>query len=207
MDHVIAGGQIRGAAPNQSMAVGKADLQMGKTGGVLMHQMHGKYYEAAVRGKLFSVANQAAVSTTAALATTWTGLAIDNPAGSGFNLVIAKFGMAQFTVTVAGKVGLMTGAGLAAGSLAVKSALDSANAASSVAGASAGATIATPVLQRLFFSIGSLATSGYGIQGPNEVDLEGSLIIPPGRFLATYTTAATTTDLAFHLVWEEVPIL
>ena len=41
--------------------------------GVLLRPA-GKYADAALNGRLFGVANQAAVATTAALATTWTGL-------------------------------------------------------------------------------------------------------------------------------------
>jgi hypothetical protein len=47
---------------------------------------------------MFSVCNQAAVTTTTSLNTTFTGLAVANPAGSGYNLVINKFTCAQFAV-------------------------------------------------------------------------------------------------------------
>jgi hypothetical protein len=176
----------------------------GRAGELIIQQLHGRYYEQAFRQNMWAVANQAAVSTTAALATTWTGLAVSNPAGSGVNLVFNKFVCAQFAAGVAGAIGLMTGTGAAAGSLVPRNRM--VGGPSSKAVASAGATIATPVLELVFAQVGSVATTAYGLTPGLSVDLEGSLIVPPGFFVATYTTAATTTALLFGLQWEEVPV-
>jgi len=173
--------------------------------GVLTGALHGDMYEQAYMGNLFSVTNQAAVSTTAALATTFTGLAIANPAASKVNLVLRTFSCAQFAVGAAGAVGVMVGAGAAAGALTVRNALTG-GAASALTTASAGATIATPVLERVVGSLGSLATTGYGLLPAIVHDFQGSLIIAPGYYVASYTSAATTTALIFGFVWEEVPI-
>ena len=37
-------------------------------------------------------------------------------------------------------------------------------------------------------------------------DLNGAIVIPPGYFVCTDTTAATTSALQFTFAWEEVPI-
>lgn len=177
----------------------------GKQGDLIKSKLHGDFYEQASRGNLFSVTNQAAVNTTAALATTFTGLAIANPAGSGVNLVIRLFECSQFAVGAAGAVGVMVGAGAAAGSLTVRNAKVG-GPASTTTTASAGATIATPVLERICGSVGSLATTGYGLMPSICYDFHGSLIIPPGYYCASYTTAATTASLLFGFVWEEVAI-
>ena len=67
--------------------------------------------DAAVKGRLFSVANQAKVAVTAALATTWTGLGVGNPATSGKNYIFHEFGWSSDVVNPAeGVVGLMIGA-------------------------------------------------------------------------------------------------
>lgn len=196
---------IQGNPGEQTSADGAlATARIGRNGDLMVSELHGRYYEQARRGHMFGVANQAVVTTTAGLATTFTGLAVANPAGSGFNLVLDLFMCTQTAVAVAGSIGLMTGAGAAAGSLTPRNALVGGGA--SVATASAGATIATPVLERVFAQVGSLATTGYGLTPGLVVDLGGSLIIPPGFFVASYTTAATTSALVFGLVWEEVAI-
>jgi hypothetical protein len=66
---------------------------------------------------MFAVSNQAAVTTSAALTTTFTGLSVANPAGSGKNLVMVRFNCAQFAAGAAAGVGYMTGTGASAGSL------------------------------------------------------------------------------------------
>jgi hypothetical protein len=156
-------------------------------------------------GAIFSVTNQTATSTTANFATTFTGLALANPTGSGVNLVMRRFTCAQVAVAAAGAIGIMRGSGAAAGSL-VPTPMTLGSAQTSKANGSAGATIATPVLVAAYGSIGSLATASYALEPALIVELEGSIIVPPGQFIASYTTAATTSALIFGFVWEEVQI-
>jgi hypothetical protein len=58
-----------------------------------------------------------------------------------------------------------------------------------------GATIATPVLEQVFGSIGTLAVTGYGTELTGIIELGGSLILTPGTSVLTYTTKATTASL------------
>lgn len=197
--NLVGAGQV-----NSASGVVNAYNRIGRQNDVIVSNLHGKYYEQAYNGKMFVVANQAAVTTTAALATTWTGLAISNPTGSGVNAVVNLFSCAQFAVGAAGAVGIMTGSGAAAGSLVPRNCLVGSPTGSVTA--SAGATIATPVLERVFGSLGSLATTGYGLMPAAIWDLDGALIVPPGYFAASYTTVITTTALIFGFQWEEVPI-
>lgn len=179
-------------------------IRGGSLGSVITDNLHGVYYEQSVRGNIFRIANQAAVSTTAGLATTWTGLAISNPSGSGVNAVVNIFSCSQVAAGVAGVVGIMTGAGAAAGTLVPKAAIIGGP--TGKVTASAGATIATPVLDYPLGSIGSVATTGYGLAQGLLFDMEGALVVPPGFFAASYTSAATTTALIFGFQWEEVPV-
>lgn len=195
-------GQVGPQGSNQDGYEGP--FRLGKMADQIVSELHGKYYEQAYRGNMFAVANQAAVTTTAALATTWTGLGISNPVGSGVNLVILRFTCSQFAVGAAAAVGLMTGSGQTAGSLTPRNRVVGGVAAKATA--SAGATIATPVLEEVYGSVGSLATTGYGLQNGIQADIAGSLIVPPGFFVASYTTIVTTTALIFGLLWEEVPV-
>ena len=156
-------------------------------------------------GAVFSITNQAATSTTAAFATTFTGLSLANPTGSGVNLILRRFTCAQVAVAAAGAIGIMRGAGAAAGSITPTSMVIGSAQVSKAVG-SAGATIATPVLVGAYGSIGSLATTGYGLEPALIVELDGSIIVPPGFYVASYTTAATTSALIFGFTWEEVAI-
>jgi len=178
----------------------------GKLGDLIVSQLQPRYYEQTVRSNRFVIANQAAVTTTAALATTYTGLVVGNPAGSGVNLVMDKFCAAQFAVGAAAAIGIMTGAS----STAITDTLVPRNrkvgGARSLAVANAGQTIGTPVLEQVFGTLGSLATTGYGLQPGIVVDLEGGLIIPPGFFVAAFTSVVTTSALLFGFEWTEVPI-
>lgn len=183
-----------------------ANLRMGKQGDAIVSELHGRYYEQTYRGNVFSVCTQGTgVTTTAALATTFTGLAIGNPAGSGVNLVLNKFTCAQFAVGAAATIGIMGGAGSITASLTPQSRIIGGGAVSK-ATATAGQTISTPVLIATFGECGSLATTGYGLQAGIAVDLEGSIIVPPGSFIASYTSIVTTSALQFSFAWEEVAI-
>ena len=166
---------------------------------------------AVLAGRMFSVCNQAKVATTAALATTWTGLGIANPSTSGKNLIIYEFGAElQIASDAAGVVGLMTAdtTGITSASLTIRNCLDGTEGTyTTVAYASAGATIGTPVLRR---SLGTYGTEGtdtsLALTGPHHYKLDGNLVIPPGRSVLSYTTTATTATFVFHFVWEEVAV-
>jgi hypothetical protein len=180
--------------------------RLGKQGEQLASELHARYYEQTYRGNTFSLCTQGTgVTTTAALATTWTGLGIANPVGSGVNLVLNKFGCAQFAAGVAATVGIMGAAGTIASTLTPQSRVIGGGQVSKANG-SAGATISTPLLIATFGQVGSVATTAYGLTPGLVVDLEGSIIVPPGSFICSYTAAATTTALQFHFTWEEVPV-
>lgn len=195
-----------GANNTSQQAGADIPLRAGGLGDQIVSQLQPRYYEQTVRGNRFVVANQAAVTTTAALATTYTGLVVGNPSTSTVNLVFDKFCCAQFAVGAAGAVGIMTGT---IGTNTITDTLVPRNrkvgGVRSVATANAGQTISTPVLEQVFGSLGSLATTGYGLQPGIVVDLEGSLILPPGYFVAAYTTVVTTSALIFSFEWTEVP--
>lgn len=189
----------------QSLSAGAVGpLRLDTDGALVVRACGAKYAEAAMAGRLFSVANQAAVATTAALATTWTGLGVCNPSGSGKNLILYEFGWALAVVGPDdGVVGLMSSddTGFAA-ALTAKAAMNGAG--SSVAYCDNGATIATPILERICGTIGTGATTTQ-IGVPQSIyQIDGSIILPPGRSIMTYTTTATTAAAVFFFLWEEV---
>lgn len=164
----------------------------------------GDLAEAAINGRLFSACNQAAVAVTAALATTWTGLGVCNPTGSGKLLVMQEFGWSQTVVNPAeGAIGLMTATdtGFAA-AIAARCARN--GYATSVALCDDGATISTPVLERVCGGTMEGAITTIPSLTPNIVKLNGSIVLAPGRSVLTYHTIGGTASLVFHFVWEEI---
>src|ERR1035437_3503461 len=155
---------VAGGAQNTSQTIGNTiPNRAGQLGDLIVSQLQGLKYEGTYRGNRYSVANQAAVTTTAALSTTFTGLVVGNPASSPVNLVLDKFSAAQFAVGAAGAIGIMGGASTTAvtGTLTVQNRKMGGPAGWGVA--SAGQTIGTPVLLDVFGSVGSVATTGYGL--------------------------------------------
>jgi hypothetical protein len=79
-------------------------------------------------------------------------------------------------------------------------------AATTVALTDNGATIGTPILIRVCGSTMEGAISTVPSLGPNIYNIDGSIVIPPGYALLTYTFAIQTTSIQFHFVWEEVDV-
>ena len=168
-----------------------------------------KYADAVLAGRVFVAANQAAVAVTAAFALTYTGLVVENPAASGKNLIMLEFGYAaSAAVPAATGIGLMTGmdAGDAAAAIAARNRLTGSSN-TSVAYADGGCTlVGVPVLEQVFAAAWAEATTAGTLMPPNVVDLNGSLIITPGYYVAAYSTAALTAAMLFHFMWEEVDV-
>jgi len=188
-------------------------MRLGGQGQQIVGQLHGRLAESARRGKLFYGSNGATPSvTTVALATTYTGLAIMNPAGSGKNVILEKVGY-SFLVAfpAASTIGLMVG--YAAGGVVTKSNAASAGAATLVGSANTPAGLcllsatlpATPTLAMVFGAglTGAITTTP---QNQTVVDLEGAIILPPGGFAAIYTsTVSGAASLAGSFIWTEEP--
>lgn len=169
--------------------------------------IYGALTRVAMKQNVYVVANQAAQTTTAALATTYTGLTLGLLATATVKLAILEFGWANSVVGGAdGSVGIMTGAihSTQAAALTPRNQyMGSAN--TSQAYADNDCTLGTPVLERVFGSVGTLAVTGYSVQPPNVARLDGSLIVTPGYFVAAYTTKAIS-GLSFYFLWEELPL-
>lgn len=167
----------------------------------------GALQTAAVAGRLFSICNQAKVETSAGIDTTWTGLGVANPAGSGRNFIIHRFGWGlQIAADDDGTIGLMTATpGNMAAALTAQNCLDGSSLASRAL-CDSDAETGTQVLRRIYGDYGTVATTTINTTGPHDVDLKGGLILPPNRAVLTYTTTTPTACFIFYFVWEEVPI-
>ena len=200
--------QVGSIATTASLASGtQVTGRAGNMGEDIFSELHGRFYEATYRRSMFVIANQAAVATSAALTTTWTGLLVGNPTTSTVNLVMLGFGYANTAVpSAATTLGIMTGTGASVtASLTPRNRYVGGAAANALS--NAGQTLpGTPVLEQVFASVGTLAVTGYTILGSNWIWLDGSLVLPPGTFVATYSTAANTAAWIFSFLWEEVPV-
>lgn len=177
----------------------------GKLGEQIVSQVQPRYYEATRLGNSFGITG-GLTTTTAAGAATFTGLIVGNPATSTKNLVITKVFVSQgAALTAETEIGVMWGANTTTATLAtIFNRLPTGGA--SVAVANAGQTITAMTAFYVFAGSGSGAITVPGIIPVAGVDFEGSLVIPPGYAIASYTSRVTTTALMFTFNWIEVPV-
>jgi hypothetical protein len=199
----------------------QAPVRAGKQGEVMVSELHGRYYEQAYRQASFRAAQTTALTTTAGLLSSgvaFVGCGLYNPPSSGVNLVIRKHSFAYLVAfAAASALGLQVGfAGQVAPS-AITSMSSIHNGLikgsnnvlqyTGAAGPFAGLTIAASGFLDVILGAGltGAITTTPGI--PVSIDLEGSLVIAPGGFVATYTsTASGAASAVYSFDWEEVPI-
>lgn len=176
------------------------------SGAIPVTQAHGKYESATQAGRLFGGANQTGATLSAALAATYTGLILSNPAASGKNLLLNKVGILLNVAPAA-----LTAIGLAAGWLAAgitvhttaltinSKSLNSQVA--SVAKLDAAATlVGTPYWERWLAE--TIAATGVA-QG--VFDIDGAILIPPGGWVAIGASiAGPAAGLLGSMEWEEI---
>lgn len=179
----------------------------GKQGEQLVSELHGRYYEQTYRGNQYGL-NGALTTTTAAGAATFTGLLVGNPATSGVNVAVGKCYATQgAALTAATMVGVMYGPSTTAITASLTTIFNrNPLGPASKCVATAGQTITAPTAFIVFGGSGSGAITVPLLIPAVGYDFEGSLIIPPGYFLASYTSLVSTAALLFTFNWEEVPI-
>lgn len=195
---------IRGWIWKSSGATGR----MGPTNELLVSDAMPRYYDAALQGNTFYAANQAAATWSVALNTTFTGLVVANPAGSGVNGIIKKVGFALSAAPAApAHIGIFGGYS-AAGIITHTTPLVPAS--SFIGGGRAGKILAdvaatlvgTPAWLMPF--MGGFTAAAFPGTGPSIMDVEGSIIIPPGGYVGI---GALTAVVGFGaIIYDEVPI-
>ena len=200
--------------PQASAGAGSTvqNARSGAAGELVVQELHGRYYETAVRRSLFSGANLAAVTTSAGFATTATGFCLTNPIGSTVNLVLNKVSygtiVAQTTALI---LGIMTGYNTATAVTQSTPLVPLSNFVGSPAGAGLiASSYVMPTAPTRLFLLDTLTTGALTVspQGGKIVDLEGGIVIPPGGYAAFYTSAASVaTSLVFGMQWEEISIV
>jgi len=178
------------------------------TGAQAVTDTHGRYAEAARRGRMFYAASQAATTWSVALNATHTGLCVYNPPNTGYNLEILQVGFALSVAPGAiSHVGLFGGflaAGVTTHTTALVPGCTLIGAAAGVGKADAACALpGTPVWVIPFLS--GFTASALFATTPAIVDVAGSIIVPPGGYVGI---GALTAVVGFgSVIWEEVPIL
>ena len=168
----------------------------------------GSLADAAINGRLFCAALQAPATTSTTLNTTFVGLALTNPTGSGKLVIVHEFSYAA-TAAVAGEALLAlattTDSGMTVAEIVPRCCRN--GYATSVCTVRDGGTIVAPVIERIIASLvqGS-DTVAFGAAPPNIVKLDGSIVLAPGRTLVTDTTVAAGAVMQFGFMWEEIDL-
>lgn len=183
-------------------------MRGGRQGDQIVSELHGRYYESTFRGNQFIVANQSAQAVSVALATSYTGLLLCNPLASGKNLVLQKVGIALTVAPVAiAALGLLVGFN---GSTNVTHTTANTSLRNAFLGGAAPVAlvdnVATlPTAPTLAMPLmGGFTAAALPSTGPSLVDIEGSIILPPGGYAGIYALTAVTGLFGFG--WEEVPV-
>ena len=193
----------------QSLSSGTVGpLRLDETGCLMAQARGGKYAEAALAGRLFHSANINMVTTSTTLNTTFVGLGLCNPSGSGKNVIVHEFGYAFIAASGAGLIlalALTDDTGFAqdtnAPILCARYGY-----ATSVCYTDEGATITAPQIIKVITQRADAATSTFQSY-PCIVDLGGSIVLPPGYAVVTDTTTAAGASTAqFSFMWEEVDV-
>ena len=195
--------QIEGRVGSISAGVGSVNVLTTCTdGSLLVKCVPGRYRPAAIAGTLFSIANQTPIATSQSLDLSWTGLFVLNPKDSGRNIIIHEFGWGADDVDAnAAVVGIATTyADDLIPSLTAVPVMHNTGAASAKCGES-GMLIA-PVLNRVYGTVGKQVKSGS--RGVFHID--GSLVLPQGRAVMSYTSKALMARMIFYFLWEEVSV-
>lgn len=184
-------------------------LRVGPTSELIIDELHGRYYETTVRKAMFSGSNLAGVTTTAAFATTYTGYCLSNPIASTVNLVLTKVSYTPVVAQTAALIlGIMTGYSSSTNVTHTTALVPLSNFVGQPAGTGLIDSSATlPIAPTRLILLDTLLTGAITTttSGGRLIDMEGSVVIPPGGFAAFYTSAASVaSSLAFSMMWEEV---
>ncbi len=210
-DFQAVSGKVGGAGPS---ADGNFNpLRQGKTLELIMASAHGKYHEAASRGKLFNACIAAAgVAPGTALSTT-PAMQIYNPTNSGILVSIKRVSVGYLSGTL--------GAGMLvhsqnASQVAVPTTgtelvpiCSLLNGSKGSAKAYTGSTIsATSTIIRPSMSLGAFLATEASMPPLMIDEVDGSIVIPPGVIYCYQgiTAAGTTPLLIIGVMYEEISI-
>ena len=199
-------GQVLQNIPT-SRATGNPNVTQVQLGELGVSEVLPRLYALGWSGLIYSASNQAAQAVSAALATTYTGIGVYNPTGSGVNVVPVKVKFALSVAPVAiATIGLLASWAATGGVTAQTTKLTVQN---GIIGNSASgkgiplsaATITTPTwVEQLVdgFTAASLPSPSIPCY------MDGHMAVAPGGFLAVGALTAVTG--LGSLFWVELPV-
>lgn len=201
--------QLQGIVQEQKNNSGSIPLGLRQLpqGDLSVSEIHGRYFEQGRAGNMFTAAGQAATAVSVGLSTTYTGLVLYNPPGSGVILVPNKIKVSLSAAPVASSnIGLIAGFSATGGvtALTTRQAVQSSQIGNSSVGKSIVLTAATIVTPTWLFELYDSFTVAALPPPTLPIDLEGLFQILPGGFIAIGATSAVVMYSA--IAWEEVPI-
>jgi hypothetical protein len=182
-----------------------SDERIDPQNALLVSPMGGELQELSRIGNLFYAANQAAVTTTIALATTYTGLCVSNPINNGKNLCIRaasfKFSVAQAAVSQIWLIGGYSTGGIVTHTTPLVFGTDFGcmNLGFSAAPSALCDAAATLVNPRILMPLGgSFTAAALAADTPSIVNTFGAIWIQPGGWVALGTL---TVSIGFAGIW------
>ena len=202
------------------------DQLAGKSGEIIVSDLHGKWYQQAVRGNVYYMSTVSAGLAIPIDTTTAPRVMLWNPTGSGKNAELIRFSAAQVSGTaVATPVGLQGIANVGsstAGTSAISAfaqnvfGTNTYNAVfggpnnSAMKSSSQGTNTVLAVTAWLHTMFGTSAmVSTSQANNPHQLvyDFDGTFVLAPGNAIFVTATAASVALFAQTLVWAEVPVL
>ena len=188
--------------PSNSLAPMKLDA----ISNLLVAQGYAEHYTSTARGNVGIAANSSGVTTSVALATTYVGLCLSSPAGSGKNLVLMNVtGSLLVAPAALTSINLITGYA-AGGITAHTTPLTPANAiigttSTLVAKADSACTLVGTPAWTMPLAQANTATGAAFFNN----NINGFIILPPGAYAAIGTNiAGPSSGFWGSFVWEEV---
>lgn len=223
---------VTGQVGIQALSDGSTNtpFRQGRAGDLIASELHGRFYEQASRGNLFSIGCNLTALSAATLLLTASGqpiVGVANPQNSGVNLVLLQ---AALLAELNNVTSVAPGAFIWAGSVGNNNPMSAglapfnrktmqASGSAAKAFALSTASLLTGLVNNLAFieaadfnTASALLTTTVAAATPTPSigsiqNLDGSWIVPPGAVLALLNTISSTThSVAGRLIWEEVPV-
>ncbi len=184
--------------------------RIGPQGQTLVDSVHGSMFEASRNGTLFFAASQAAVTTSVALTTTYTGLCLYNPVGNNRDLIIRaiNFKLTAAPAAISG-LGIMGGyistGGVTAHTtpLVYGTAIWPCNLGSTAVPTALVDSAATLVAPKFMWPLsGGFTAATLYPDTAAFIDSQGCWVAQPGAYFALFTLTASVGYGS--IIWEEI---
>jgi hypothetical protein len=199
-------GQVGLQLPKLATGV-NAQFSQGNLGESLVSEVMARYYQLAYNGLVFSASHSAAQALSVN-STTFTGLAVSNPANSGKNLVILDVSIAIAAAVAAvttPRLGYAAIVALTAGNSVGPTAAIVGNAGGVAKVGASGTLGAAPVSIRPIMGVDWVTGGTPVAMIYTKDDVGGAIIIPPGQMLTLDSLVGACSVLA-GFTWAEIAV-